>query len=184
MKHLNSNTRLLMCTIGLFLAWILSAQAFAEEVYKSVDAAGDVSFSDTPPANSSAVEQIDVSSGPAPGKTQQSQQRLQNMEKMANEQQDAIQSQAHQPATDSVPASGETAQGETYDYVGGTDTAERARELYREEKYSQDHYRDPDRYRDERAYQAPAEREIHEGVEERGVRESPGAVSHPAARVR
>jgi len=56
------------------------ATAWADTIYKSVDAEGNVTFSNTPPPPGVEAQQIELSPGPTPAQQQQSIQAEQNLE--------------------------------------------------------------------------------------------------------
>jgi len=181
MNDLTRNTRSMLCLTGLLLGWAASGHALAEKIYESVDAEGEVTFSDEPPSDAGAARQIELQPGPTPAEVQQSRQQLKNMENMANEAGSAGQSQATQPAAGSMPASEGSAEGETNVYVEGGYADER----YRDERVQEGVATD-DRYRDERVRQATPAQESNRGERygEEGLRGGAGGVARPAGRVR
>jgi hypothetical protein len=158
MNNLTRNTRGRLCLTGiLLLGWAMLHNALAEKVYESVDAEGEVTFSDTPPPpDAGTTRQIELQSGPSAAQVQESRQQLQNLENRANEAGSTRQSQASQPVMGYTPASGESEDDESSVYVEGG-------------------YAD-ERYRDERMREGA-------GVQ-REERRMPAGVSRPAARVR
>ena len=84
----------LPCLIAITLSTsLLSAAAMAETIYKSIDAEGNVTFSNTPPPAGVESRQIDLPPGPTPAQQQQSIEEEQNLETQS----DAI------PEEDSAP---------------------------------------------------------------------------------
>jgi hypothetical protein len=73
---------------GLLLA-MLAGTAAAEQIYRSVDAEGNVTFSNQPPANSVTVDQVSVQPGPSDAAQQEAQERMQRQEATANEMSEA-----------------------------------------------------------------------------------------------
>jgi Domain of unknown function (DUF4124) len=57
----------------------------AGQIYRSVDAEGNVTFSSQPPANSVTVDQVSVQPGPSEAAQQEAQERMQRQESTANE---------------------------------------------------------------------------------------------------
>jgi len=64
---------------------MLAGTAAAEQIYKSVDAEGNVTFSSQPPANSVSVDQVSVQPGPSEAAQREAQERMQRQEATANE---------------------------------------------------------------------------------------------------
>jgi hypothetical protein len=69
----------------VLLLVMLAGTAAAEQIYKSVDAEGNVTFSNEPPANSVSVDQVDVQPGPSEAAQREAQERMQRQEATANE---------------------------------------------------------------------------------------------------
>jgi Domain of unknown function (DUF4124) len=63
---------------------LLCAAAMAETIYKSVDAEGNISFSNTPPPAGVEAQQIELQPGPTPAEQQQSTEQMQNLEEQSN----------------------------------------------------------------------------------------------------
>lgn len=61
----------LLLVVGTLLPWV----AMGEEIYRTKDAEGNVTFSDTPPAGDASVEPVELPPGPSAESLQQSQQR-------------------------------------------------------------------------------------------------------------
>jgi hypothetical protein len=76
----------MLCLACLTLtSGLLLDSAVAETIYKSVDADGNVTFSNIPPPAGVQTQQLDVPSGPTPAEQQQSIETEQNLETMSNE---------------------------------------------------------------------------------------------------
>jgi predicted ribosome quality control (RQC) complex YloA/Tae2 family protein len=72
------------CLLALLLA-TLSATAASETVYRSVDAQGNVTFSDEPPLTGSGVEEVTIDAPPPPAsRMRHSEQEAQAAIKQAN----------------------------------------------------------------------------------------------------
>jgi len=74
-------------TIGsvTVVALLLGSGAWAQSLYKSVDEQGQVTFSDSPPANAVNVEQVEVQPGPTAVQQQEGIDRMKRMESQASE---------------------------------------------------------------------------------------------------
>ena len=68
----------------LLFAALASTSAVADELYKSVDSAGNVTYSSTPPAGS-RVEKMEVAPPPSEAEVQAAEERLKKNEAQANE---------------------------------------------------------------------------------------------------
>ena len=92
---------------SVLLLAMLAGTAAAEQIYRSVDAEGNVTFSNQPPANSVTVDQVDVQPGPSEAAQREAQERMQRQEATANELGEANASREQQkpPATPAVPES-------------------------------------------------------------------------------
>jgi hypothetical protein len=97
-------TRTVRTGCGLLLA-MLAGTAAAEQIYRSVDAEGNVTFSNQPPANSVTVDQVSVQPGPSDAAQQEAQERMQRQEATANEMSEASARRVQQKpaASPSVP---------------------------------------------------------------------------------
>jgi Domain of unknown function (DUF4124) len=73
----------------LLLLALLAGTTSAEQIYRSVDADGNVTFSNQPPANSVTVDQVDVQPGPSEAAQREAQERMQRQEATANEMSEA-----------------------------------------------------------------------------------------------
>ena len=86
MTNQTKNFRALPCLSAMALTTsLLCIPAMAETIYKSVDAEGNVTFSNTPPPAGASAQQIELPAGPTPTQQQESQQEEQNLENMAND---------------------------------------------------------------------------------------------------
>jgi hypothetical protein len=72
-------------TVCVLLLVLLGGTVAAEQIYRSVDAEGNVTFSNQPPANSVTVDQVSVQPGPSEAAQQEAQERMQRQEATANE---------------------------------------------------------------------------------------------------
>jgi len=162
MTCLRKNFPKLLCLTAITLsAAPLLDTAVAETIYKSVDAEGNVTFSNTPPAQGVEAQTIELQPGPTPAQQQQSIETEQNLETQSNEipvENPAAEQQQPlvQPTTEYQQDSGDAGDDQEPvvvddGYVG-------------------------DRYQDERLREG-----VNEGIEGRPV---PADVPHPAARVR
>jgi Domain of unknown function (DUF4124) len=68
---------------------MLAGTAAAEQIYRSVDAEGNVTFSNQPPANSVTVDQVSVPPGPSDAAQREALERMQRQEAAANEMSEA-----------------------------------------------------------------------------------------------
>jgi hypothetical protein len=75
-------------------AGLFGTVAGADTIYKTIDAQGNVSFSNTPPPPGVEAQQIELSPGPTPTEQRQSIQQEQNVEAQSN----AIPEQTSEPA--------------------------------------------------------------------------------------
>jgi hypothetical protein len=91
---------------GLLLA-ILAGTAAADQIYRSVDAEGNVTFSNQAPANSVTVDKISVQPGPSDAAQREAQERMQRQESTANElgEASATREQQQRAASPEVPES-------------------------------------------------------------------------------
>jgi hypothetical protein len=69
---------------GLLLV-MLAGTAAADQIYRSVDAQGNVTFSNQPPADSVSVDKVDVQPGPSEAAQREAQERMQRQESTADE---------------------------------------------------------------------------------------------------
>jgi hypothetical protein len=89
---------------GLLLA-MLAGTAVAEQIFRSVDAQGNVTFSNQPPEDSVTVDQVSVQPGPSDAAQREAQERMQRQEAAANElgKANASREQQKPPAAPAVP---------------------------------------------------------------------------------
>jgi hypothetical protein len=87
--------------------WLLAAAALVllplaspaeETLYKSVDAAGNVTYSDEPPSDAAQIEDLQIRQGPTPEATQEAAERSERMTKEADARYDALMEQRRQQA--------------------------------------------------------------------------------------
>jgi len=92
-------------TGGALLLAMLAGTAAAEQIYRSVDAQGNVTFSSQPPTNSVTVDKVSVQPGPSEAAQREAQERMQRQEATANELGEANASRVQQrpQATPAVP---------------------------------------------------------------------------------
>jgi len=82
---------------------LLCATAAAETIYKSVDAQGNVTFSNMPPPAGVEAQQIELQPGPTPAEQQQSLEAEQNLEAQGNaipEEESAPEEDQEEPAVE------------------------------------------------------------------------------------
>jgi hypothetical protein len=165
MNTLTRNIRLMLSLFGLTLiVCLLPATAAADTVYKSVDAQGNVTFSNIPPPPGSNAQQIELPSGPTPAEEQQSQQQEQSLENMTNQLGNGDNSGEQQPQA------AQPVQPTTEYEQGSGDAGDDQDPAVVEEGYV------GDRTRNER---------VRDGVDDvREVAPGPADVPHPAARGR
>jgi Domain of unknown function (DUF4124) len=72
-------------TVCVLMLAMLAVTATAENIYRSVDADGNVTFSNQPPANAVTVDEVSVQPGPSDAAQREAQERLQRQETTANE---------------------------------------------------------------------------------------------------
>ena len=162
MTCLRKNFPKLLCLTAITLsAGPLLDTALAETIYKSVDAEGNVTFSNTPPTHGVEAQTIELQPGPTPAQQQQSIQSEQNLETQSNE----IPVE-NSPAEQQQPLVQPTTEYQQDSGDAGDD----------QEPVVVDDGYVGDRYQDERLREG-----VNEGIEGRPV---PADVPHPAARVR
>jgi hypothetical protein len=162
MTCLRKNFRKLLCLTAIALsAGPLLDTAVAETIYKSVDAEGNVTFSNTPPAEGVEAQTIELQPGPTPAQQQQSIEEEQNLETQSNE----------------IPVENPPSEQEPPVVQPTTE--------YQQDSNDSDNNEDPvvvdegyvgDRYQDERLREGD-----NEGME---GRPGPSEAPHPAARFR
>jgi hypothetical protein len=77
--------KLVGSTAIVLTSGLLAGAAVADTIYKSVDAQGNVTFSNTPPPAGVEAQQIELQPGPTPAEQQQSVEEEQNLEAQSNE---------------------------------------------------------------------------------------------------
>jgi hypothetical protein len=89
----------------MLLLATVAGTAAAEQIYRSVDAEGNVTFSNQPPANSVTVDQVSVHPGPSDAAQREARERMQRQEATANEMSEASARRVQQKpqTTPSVP---------------------------------------------------------------------------------
>jgi hypothetical protein len=120
-------THTLRTGCGLLLA-MLAGTAAAEQIYRSVDAQGNVTFSNQQPANSVTVDQVSVQPGPSDAAQREARERMQRQEATANEMSEASARRVQQKpqATPAVPEP--VQQEEPLNQYYGTPTRNRFRD--------------------------------------------------------
>lgn len=78
----------------------LSGTAPAEQIYRSVDADGNVTFSGTPPANAATVDAVSVRPGPSEHTQREARERIQRQTQTATEMGEARADRARQQAAE------------------------------------------------------------------------------------
>ena len=89
----------------MLLLAMLVGTAAAEQIYRSVDAEGNVTFSNQPPANSVTVDKVSVQPGPSDAVRREAQERMQRQEETADELSKANASRVKPPPAASPAAS-------------------------------------------------------------------------------
>jgi hypothetical protein len=108
MKYQTGNVRGKLCLTCLALTTaLLLDSAAADTIYKTVDAQGNVTFSNTPPPAGTSAQQIDLPPGPTPSQLQESQQQEQNLENMADDMESGENSD-EQPSQEEQPVESTT----------------------------------------------------------------------------
>ena len=87
---------LTLCTVCMLLPAALAGAAAAEQIYRSVDADGNVTFSSEPPADAVDVDEVKVQPGPSAAEQQAARERVQAQEATASELGEARASRAPQ----------------------------------------------------------------------------------------
>jgi hypothetical protein len=72
--------RIPVIVIALFASGVI-----AQPLYKSVNAQGEVTFSDSPPPNAVEVQEVQVQPGPSEAQQQESAERVKRMQSQAND---------------------------------------------------------------------------------------------------
>lgn len=163
MTTLTENLRSILCLTGILLIMgSLPDTAAADTIYKTVDAQGNITFSNTPPPEGANAQQIDLPPGPTPAEEQQGQQQEQQLENTANDLGNGNNAGAPQAEQPVQPASEYPQSTDDVDGEQGTAVVE---DGYVGDRTRNEHIRD--RVDDMRE-----------------VRPGPAAVSHPEAHVR
>jgi hypothetical protein len=71
-------------TACVLMLSMLAGTATADTIYRSVDADGNVTFSNKPPVNAVTVDEVSVQPGPSDAAQREAQERLQRQETTAN----------------------------------------------------------------------------------------------------
>ena len=162
MKYLTGNFLGVLCLTGMTVTTGLVPDATADTIYKSVDAQGNVTFSNMPPPAGVESQQVELPPGPTPAQQQQSIEEEQNLETQS----DAI------PEEDSAPVQEQEGQVVQPVTEYPQDTADTEDPVYVDDGY----VGEPDRDRDER---------VRDGVDDRReVAPLPAETPRPAGRVR
>ena len=101
-----------ICAAFVLVLALPAATATAQTIYRSVDAHGNVSYSDQPPRNAVNVEEVGVQPGPSDAAQREARERVQRDQAKANEMREAReqrlqQQQAAQPAAAVPPTPAE-----------------------------------------------------------------------------
>jgi hypothetical protein len=148
-------------TASTLISILLCGTAAADTIYKTVDAQGNVSFSNTPPPEGVEAQQIELQPGPTPAQQQQSIETEQNLETQSNE------IPVENPPAEQQPP---VVQPTTEYQQDSDDSDDNGEPVVVDEGYV------GDRYQEERLREG-----VNEGMEGRPV---PADVPHPAGRVR
>jgi cell pole-organizing protein PopZ len=71
--------------IPVIVIALFASSVIAQPLYKSVNAQGEVTFSDSPPPNAVELEEIQVQPGPSEAQLQESAERVKRIEAQAND---------------------------------------------------------------------------------------------------
>ncbi len=85
-----------VCTGCVLMLALLAGTATAEQIYRSVDAEGNVTFSNQPSANAVTVDEVSVQPGPSDAAQREASERMQRQEAAANELSEARASRVQQ----------------------------------------------------------------------------------------
>jgi hypothetical protein len=158
MKYLTGNFLGVLCLTGMTVTTGLVPDATADTIYKSVDAEGNVTFSNMPPPAGVESQQVELPPDPTPAQQQQSIEEEQNLETQS----DAI------PEEDAAPEQEQEEPVTEYQQ----DTVDTEEPVYVDEG----DVGDPERDRNER---------VRDGVDDtRDVAPLPAEIHPPAGRVR
>jgi hypothetical protein len=92
-----------VCTCLLVL---LTGTVTAGQIYRSVDAEGNVTFSSEPPENATSVEEVDIPPGPSAEEQHEARERMQRQEATAGEMGEARANRAQQRSAETPAAGG------------------------------------------------------------------------------
>jgi len=106
-------------TACMLLLVMLAGTAAADKIYRSVDAQGNVTFSSTPPADASAVDEVRVQPGPSEEEQREARERLRRQEATASEMGEARTDRVRQQTGAGPDATGETKREVTEDRYYG-----------------------------------------------------------------
>ena len=137
-----AHTALTSCVLMLV---VVAGTATAENIYRSVDANGNVTYSNKPPANAVNVNKVSIQPGPSDAEQREAQERLQRQETtpnaMSEERERRLQEQ--KAATPAAPAPVEPEEpvnqyyGDPTRYYGYPNPNTSRREERREERRDQ-----------------------------------------------
>jgi hypothetical protein len=74
-----------VCSVCCLILALLAGTAAAGQIYRSVDAAGNVTFSSQPPADAVNVDEVSVQAGPSDAEQRAARERMQRQEATASE---------------------------------------------------------------------------------------------------
>jgi len=80
----------------LLMLVMLAGTAAADQIYRSVDADGNVTFSNQPPANAVTVDEVSVQQGPSDAARREARERIRQQEAAATDMSEARASRARQ----------------------------------------------------------------------------------------
>jgi hypothetical protein len=80
---------------------MLAGTATADQIYRSVDADGNVTFSNQPPPNAVTVDEVNLQPVPSDAALHEARERMQRQEAAANEMSEALASRDQQQRADS-----------------------------------------------------------------------------------
>jgi hypothetical protein len=128
---MNRYTHTIRTGCRLVLA-LLAGSAAAEQIYRSVDAQGNVTYSSTPPASAVAVDEVSVQPGPSEDAVREARERTRRQEEAASEMGAARADRAKQqpPPATSAADTGEVEHedsGDQYDSYPYRNTSQRDR---------------------------------------------------------
>jgi hypothetical protein len=91
-------------TRGMLVLALLSGTAAADQIYRSVDAEGNVTFSNKPPADAVSVDKVTVQPGPSEAAQREAQERTQRQGETARTLEEARASRSKQREQAAPPA--------------------------------------------------------------------------------